>query len=640
MGFAEGWRTRLNSPWLRRGVVSAALLAAVALWVEPQEIMAEVQRFSAAWVALAFAISTLQIMLCAWRWQFTAGLIDVPLRFAYALREYYLALLVNQLLPGGVLGDAGRAHRHATQAQSRGRAWRAVIIERASGQVAVGLLTLTALLLSPLWHSALGIELVTTLGLSAAIGAALVIVSGLLLRQRLSALFRQLPSWCQALARDVKRGLLQRGVWPRQLLSSLVIVLSYGLVMVCAARAIGVELPALQVLALTPVLLLAMLIPFSVAGWGLREGAAAGVWALVGLPPAQGVAVSLAYGVLVMLASLPGIWVALSRRESAQPSGGSVPQQHVKQGVVATAEVAGGRAQRTLKGSNGRHLQPWSARADQQRRHQQVQPVDGIGLNKLRDRDSTTFNQHTGQAFFRQQGNNIGRTELTIDIQRQYTALNMGMNRRKRHLRPHNVQRGGGARTQQCQFIWNATPWVKHHPGWVSATHVSHRELRVVRAGSASTDHHCVDQGAQSMQMHQTFMTVDVVGVAALRRNTAIKTLPQLSDNPLRLAGQRCQAVQQFTCFSANRLGRLPFAVGQQLNGYGAAALVAKSQQPLPGIRWGNTTLFIDNTSVAIGVGHDASALKNPLYHAGRTPSAQAHNVPHASKPGGLYVPD
>ena len=195
MGRVEGWRTRLSSPWLRRGVVSVALLGALTLWVEPQEILAEVQRLSATWVALALAISTLQIMLCAWRWQFTAGLIDVPLRFAYALREYYLALLVNQLLPGGVLGDAGRAHRHASQAHSRGRAWRAVIIERASGQVAVVLLTLTALLLSPLWYSALGLGVITAIGLSAALGFALVIVSGLLLRQRVSAWLTQLPSW-------------------------------------------------------------------------------------------------------------------------------------------------------------------------------------------------------------------------------------------------------------------------------------------------------------------------------------------------------------------------------------------------------------------------------------------------------------
>ena len=102
------------------------------------------KRFAPEWVLAALAISVLQVMLSAWRWQFTAGRVDVPLRFRYALREYYLALLVNQLLPGGVLGDAGRAHRHARQAASKGSAWRAVVIERASGQMAVVVLTLVA----------------------------------------------------------------------------------------------------------------------------------------------------------------------------------------------------------------------------------------------------------------------------------------------------------------------------------------------------------------------------------------------------------------------------------------------------------------------------------------------------------------
>jgi hypothetical protein len=41
-----------------------------------------------------------------------------------------------------------------------------------------------------------------------------------------------------------------------------------------------------------------------------------------------------------------------------------------------------------------------------------------------------------------------------------------------------------------------------------------------------------------------------------------------------------------------------------------------------------------------MGVGHDASALKNPLHHAGSISSAQARNIPNARKPGGLHVPD
>lgn len=636
----------LQSPWLRRLIISVALFGAVLLWVEPQAIVAEVQRLSAGWVALALAISTLQIMLCAWRWQFTARLIDVPLRFSYALREYYLALLVNQLLPGGVLGDAGRAHRHASQAQSRSRAWRAVIIERASGQLAVAVLTLTALLFSPMWHNALGVTVLTAVGLSV-VGLAMIIAIGLLQRQRLSNWLSRMPHWSQAFAGDLKRGLLRRGVWPQQLLSSLVIVLSYGFVMVCAARAIGVALPALQVLALAPVLLLAMLIPFSVAGWGLREGTAAGVWMLVGLPPAQGVAVSMAYGVLVLLASLPGIWVALNRRQKAQPSSGGIPQPHVEQRVVTTAEDSRGRAQRTLERLDGRHFKSWPAGADQQRGDQQVQPVNGPRFDKLRNRDAAALYQYPRQAFIGEQGDDILRVELPAGIQRQHAALNMGRRDRWRSFRPYYQQRRGGIITHQRQVGWYTPPRIENHPRRMVATNMAHGQLRVIGASGTRTDHHCVDQRAEAVQMDQTFVSINVVGVAAFRRNAAIHTLSQLSHDPGRATGQRGQTIEQLARLSADRLGGLPLAVGRQGDCYIARALMTQPQQPFPGIGQCN--------NVDMGVGHGASALKNSLHHAGLTwsraswsrtswarknSSEQTHNIPHARKPGGLYVQD
>lgn len=625
MGLGQGTFTRLRkcfqrldlqtvglqSLWLRRGVVSAALLGAVALWVEPQAIMAEVQRFSAEWVVLALAISTLQVMLCAWRWRFTAGLIDVPLRFAYALREYYLALLVNQLLPGGVLGDAGRAHRHATQAQSRGRAWRAVIIERTSGQIAVVMLTLTTLLLSPLWHAALGVSMIKAAGLSVVGGLVVFIVSGLLLRHRISHWLARLPHWCQALAHDVKRGLLRRNVWPLQLLSSLVIVLSYAAVMVCAARAIGVKLPALQVLALTPLLLLAMLIPFSVAGWGLREGAAAGVWALVDLPSAQGVAVSLAYGVLVFLASLPGIWVALSRRKQAQPSDGGIPQTHVEQSVVSAAEGSRGRAQCTLKRLDGRHFKPRSTGTDQQRGDQQVQPLDGTRFDELRHRNPAAFHQYPRQAFFGQEGDDIVRVELAAGIQRQHTALNVGMVRRPGYFRPHNMQCRSGIGVQQRQVVRDAPTRVQYYPRRIGAANVAHCQLRVIGAGGTGADDHCVYQRAQAVQVSQAFVPVDIVGVAVFCGNAAIHALPQLSYYPGRSTGQRGQAIEQLSYLSGDCQSCLPFAGWRQGDCHIAGVPMTQCQQPFPSIGQCN--------SVDMGFGHNASALKNPLYHVGAT---------------------
>ncbi|WP_330218003.1 hypothetical protein [Marinobacter similis] len=54
-----------------------------------------------------------------------------------------------------------------------------------------------------------------------------------------------------------------------------------------------------------------MVIPLTVAGWGVREGAAAVLWPLAGLPAEQGVALSVAYGALVLISSFPGLAVLL-----------------------------------------------------------------------------------------------------------------------------------------------------------------------------------------------------------------------------------------------------------------------------------------------------------------------------------------
>ena len=47
----------------------------------------------------------------------------------------------------------------------------------------------------------------------------------------------------------------------------------------------------------------------SVAGWGPREGATAWVFGAAGLGAEQGVATAVVYGVLVLVASLPGALV-------------------------------------------------------------------------------------------------------------------------------------------------------------------------------------------------------------------------------------------------------------------------------------------------------------------------------------------
>lgn len=638
----------LRTPWVQRGLISLGLLVAIVLWVEPGAVIAEVQRFSFGWMALALLVSVGQVMLSAWRWQFTAGLVGVPMRFGYALREYYLALLVNQLLPGGVLGDAGRAHRHAGQAASKGSAWRAVVIERASGQVAVVLLTLLALLFSPLWQSALGTPLLLSIVLGVTLLVAAVVAVALWLR-RTSRI--ALPAWSAVFGQEIRLSLLKRQVWPWQLLSSLTIVFSYGVVMVCAARAIGVELAAVDILALAPVLLLAMLVPLSIAGWGLREGAAAGVWVFVGLPSAQGVAVSLAYGVLVLLSSLPGIWVALAKRAKATPasspaSATSTPaaasnasaapgQLNVKQRVISTPERTHRRAQGARQGIDGCHLQAGPAGANQQWRHQQVQTLDRACFNKLRDGNAAPFYQYACETALCQQVNHIAGSELPEGIQRQYAAFSM--TRCAVNVWPGDVQRRGGVRGEQRMLGRHSASWVNDHPHGVLAGDMAHGELGVIRCCRARTYHHGICQRPQTVQMHQALKAVDVVRVAAFRGNSPIKALPQLSRYPARLGCQRREAVQQV----AGGIGHLclalpPTLIKRDVSATGQA--MAYRQQPLPRSITIDAAIGMGRGFTTAGIGHNASLQIVSLHHAGPYCPAQANFARYKRQPGGLHV--
>ena len=128
-----------------RALVSLGLLAALALWLDPAAIVRHVREVDPAWLAAALALGTLQFALSAERWRRTAARLEVPIGRRRALADYYVSGFANQVLPGGVIGDAGRAWRHSKSSGRPGPAVRAVILERASGQLVLLLALLATL---------------------------------------------------------------------------------------------------------------------------------------------------------------------------------------------------------------------------------------------------------------------------------------------------------------------------------------------------------------------------------------------------------------------------------------------------------------------------------------------------------------
>jgi uncharacterized membrane protein YbhN (UPF0104 family) len=124
---------------------------------------------------------------------------------------------------------------------------------------------------------------------------------------------------------DLRDGLLASRAWLGIALTSVLVVCGHAVTFLIAARAAGITAPTSQMLPLTLLVMLAMVLP-SVGGWGPREGATAWAFGAAGLGAEQGVATAVAYGIMVLVASLPGAallvvsWLRrIQRPEQAEP---------------------------------------------------------------------------------------------------------------------------------------------------------------------------------------------------------------------------------------------------------------------------------------------------------------------------------
>jgi glycosyltransferase 2 family protein len=84
-----------------------------------------------------------------------------------------------------------------------------------------------------------------------------------------------------------------------------VVVAGHAVTFLIAARTVGVDAPMSRLVPLAMLALLAMVLP-NIGGWGPREGLTAWAFAAAGLGAGRGTAVAVTYGVLVLVAMLPG----------------------------------------------------------------------------------------------------------------------------------------------------------------------------------------------------------------------------------------------------------------------------------------------------------------------------------------------
>jgi uncharacterized membrane protein YbhN (UPF0104 family) len=289
---AARWYRRAPTRALWRVLASVVVLVVVGVVVGEQALRAGTAVLTPVPVLLALLLGAVWRSLAATRWLVLARALGAPLTWGHAVAEYYRSELVNQVVPGGVVGDVDRARRHGL-AVGLLPAARAVFLERTVGQLTLVAATVVTVLVRPeLLTVQTGVDRRTVVVVS----VVLVLVAGVALALWQPWRGRTGPLPVLALAVAV--------------LLSLGVLACFVTLFVLATRATGTDAAAAPLPVLVPAVLVVLLlsgIPLTVSGWGAREAGAALCFAAVGLAASDGVAAAVGYGLLSLVSALPGL---------------------------------------------------------------------------------------------------------------------------------------------------------------------------------------------------------------------------------------------------------------------------------------------------------------------------------------------
>jgi uncharacterized protein (TIRG00374 family) len=303
-----------------KALISIALLYTL---FQTYDIEAALKRLAGVdlWAFLiAAALLLVGMVLTAWRWQIIVGALGGNFLAKTAFFLVWIGMFFNQTLPSNLVGDAARIWMLYRQDGVLKRAVGSVLLDRVAALVG---LAIVVTLTFPL--AAQFIDDMTILAILAFLVAAIFIgLLAFLSIGRFMALFvRLLPlrfyQSIASLAEDFRIVLATRHYGPYVLGLSIANQVLMVLVMFALAQGLSIDVEVSALLVLIPPVILASLLPVSFAGWGIREGAMIAMLGTVDVAPENALALSVAFGFLMLILSLPGalVWFFSENRKSA-----------------------------------------------------------------------------------------------------------------------------------------------------------------------------------------------------------------------------------------------------------------------------------------------------------------------------------
>jgi uncharacterized protein (TIRG00374 family) len=317
-------RARLKPANLIKIGVSLIVLAIVVQRVGADNLLDALRRIDMLWFAAALAIHLLGIVVRAYRWSLLIASLGAPVPFGRLLYLYFVGNFFNTFLPTGIGGDVVKIIELAPE---RGGvvAFSTVFVDRLTGILGSSLIALAAVVTLP-GDVPPEIQTLVVVVSGGIVFATLALTQGKYLDRLIwrSRFFSNLPFAGKLHKVYAALTFYSVGAITRATLVSFPFTLTLIATQVALARALGLDIDARYFVIFTPIVALAQVLPISLNGLGIREGAFAVLFSSVGVAPSDAVAMSLLYQLLRALTGLLGgvlyIIGNLRGKPAAQPT--------------------------------------------------------------------------------------------------------------------------------------------------------------------------------------------------------------------------------------------------------------------------------------------------------------------------------
>ncbi|MFN2607285.1 MAG: lysylphosphatidylglycerol synthase transmembrane domain-containing protein [Acidimicrobiales bacterium] len=258
-----------------RILVSAAMLAFLSTRVHLASLLPERGTSTVPWLLAGMAVWLAAVLFSVLRWRQVLATLDLPTPMPALVSHSLAGLFVANFLPSTIGGDVLRVMRVSADNGDAPASFASVVLERLTGVLVLPVLTLVAFALRPsLLRLGTASRLAVVLSLASLAG--LVGVLALAASPRLGGRLAGHESWLRFVG-AVHLGLDRMRRRPAAAAGALGLAVVYQLTVVvaavAAAHALGIDVGWVPMLAFVPVVAIAQVVPLSVGGLGLREGA-------------------------------------------------------------------------------------------------------------------------------------------------------------------------------------------------------------------------------------------------------------------------------------------------------------------------------------------------------------------------------